>query len=121
MLDESVATIASIFGAGLDLVRVPHTDQIWGNASSKILYMRNDVAPQIGRRGIAVKKNDWSSAARFDVGHLVAEHLHLLLLVAKIGGRRLGCDRQREPLQNDYGEDQPTGVGGVVEWMIASD
>jgi hypothetical protein len=65
----------------------------------------DDVPPQVGRRGIAVEKDDRVTLARIDIGHLTIENLdafpcvrigsadgvvHELLLVRiAVGGRNL--------------------------------
>src|SRR5260370_42695030 len=52
VLDEGIRAGAAI----RQLLRVAHADEIGRNTAPKFLQMRNHIAPEIGRRGIAVKK-----------------------------------------------------------------
>ena len=50
MLDKSIRAGSTI----VQLVRIPHADQVRRNAPSQLGEVGHDVTPQIGRGGIAV-------------------------------------------------------------------
>ena len=57
-----------------DLVRVAHPDQVGGDAPAEVLHVRDDVAPEVGRRRVAVQEEDRVALADVDVGHLGVLH-----------------------------------------------
>ena len=65
MLDEPVDAGTVI----TQLVAVPHADQIGGDQPSTPLEMREHIAPQVRRRGIAMQEDDGSPIASFGIGH----------------------------------------------------
>ena len=81
MLYEAVA----VRSARLELGRVPHADQIGRDAAAKLLQVRDDVAPEVGRGRVSVQEDDGVPPAHLDIGHLVVEHLRVFLGVASIG------------------------------------
>ena len=66
MVDEAV-------GAARRPPRLAHTDQIGSKTATEHVDMRDDVAPEVGRRGIAVQEDDRLARARVDVGDLRVE------------------------------------------------
>ena len=54
--------------------RVPHSDEVRGEATTHRLYMGDDVAPEIRRRRIPVQEDDRLSASNLDVSHVRIEH-----------------------------------------------
>ena len=68
MLRIPVAVHAGV----VQLVGVPHADQIDGNTPAMSRKRRDDVAPEVGRRRVAVLQHDRGTTAHFDISHLFA-------------------------------------------------
>src|SRR6266849_10835642 len=67
--------VAVPLGAGRDLVRVAHADEIRGNQpAARGLDVRQDTSPQERGGRVAVKEHDWVPHAAFDIRHPAAEH-----------------------------------------------
>jgi hypothetical protein len=79
VLDEAIRAGATV----RQLVGVAHTDQIGSNAAASWLQVRQHVAPEIGRGGIAVQQHDGVALSHLHVRHLPAEDPPPLLLVRK--------------------------------------
>ncbi len=58
------------------LVRLAHADQVGGDAPAQPAQVRDDPAPQVGRRRVAVQQHDRVAPAGVHVGHLVAADAH---------------------------------------------
>src|SRR3546814_1370897 len=56
----------------IELVRIAHADQVTGDQPSQPGAMRHDIAPQIGRRRIAVLEEDRIAGPFIDIGHAPA-------------------------------------------------
>src|SRR3546814_6154542 len=56
----------------IELVRIAHADQVTGDQPSKPGAMRHDIAPQIGRRRIAVLEEDRIAGSFIENGHAPA-------------------------------------------------
>jgi hypothetical protein len=79
MLDEPIgagAAVRQLFG-------VTHADQVRSDAAAERLQVRDDVAPEIRRGGVAVQQHDRIPVPNFEVGHLAAEDLPPLFFVGK--------------------------------------
>jgi hypothetical protein len=68
------------------LVGVAHADQVDGDAATEVAHVREDVPPQIGGGGVAVKEEDRVALALVDVGHPGAEDIDEMLGVGEFGG-----------------------------------
>src|SRR3546814_7857332 len=64
----------------IELVRIAHADQVTGDQPSQPGAMRHDIAPQIGRRRIAVLEEDRIAGPFIDIGHAPALYLNEFLL-----------------------------------------
>src|SRR3546814_4042269 len=64
----------------IELVRIAHADQVTGDQPSQPGAMRHDIAPQIGRRRIAVLEEDRIAGPFIDIGHAPALDLNEFLL-----------------------------------------
>src|SRR5262249_28518097 len=54
---------------GRELVAVAHPDQVAGDEAPKPGAVGHDVAPQVGRRGVAVLEDDGGTGAHIHKGH----------------------------------------------------
>ena len=79
VLDEAIRAGATVG----QLVGVAHADQVGGDAAAEWLQVRQDVAPEVGRGGIAVQQHDGVALSHLHVRHLAAEDPPPLLLVRK--------------------------------------
>ena len=61
-----------------ELAGLAHADQVRRDAAAQVLHVRDDVAPQVGRRRVAVQEDDRITFADVDVGHLRPAHGHPL-------------------------------------------
>jgi hypothetical protein len=78
--------VAVAVGAGgRELGTVAHADQIAGDEPPEAGAVGHDVAPQVGRRGVAVLEHDRRPGALVDVAHAPTFDIGELL-----GGERLG-------------------------------
>src|SRR5690348_12698622 len=84
VLEEPIGTRTAV----VQLVRIAHADQIGGKAASQPLQMRNDIAPDIGRGGIAMQKDNGITLSNFDIGHLMSQHCLIVLFIRKGGTDR---------------------------------
>ena len=83
--------VAVAVGAGRsELVAVAHADEIAGDEATEAGAVGHDVAPQIGRRGVAVLEHDCRAGALVDVGHAPAVDVGELLGGEGCGGYRHG-------------------------------
>src|SRR5690348_10663820 len=63
-------------GAGRNLVRVAHADEIRGDQpAAGVVHVRQDTSPQERGGRVAVKEHDWVPRASFDISHPSAEHV----------------------------------------------
>src|SRR3546814_5548515 len=77
----TMVSISITFGPRrIELVRMAHADQVTGDQPSQPGAMRHDIAPQIGRRRIAVLEEDRIAGPFIDIGHAPALDLNELLL-----------------------------------------
>ena len=90
---EKSKSVFAIFGEGVaiggsvrDLLRVTHTNHVDGDEATTAFEMRHDIAPEIGRGRVAVKKDDGVAGAFFDISHLATEDGFEFFLVARGGG-----------------------------------
>src|SRR5262249_29257453 len=79
VLDEAIRAGAAVG----QLVGVAHADQVGGDAAAWWLQVRQHVAPEIRRGGIAVQQHDGVALSHLHVRHLAAEDPPPLLLVRK--------------------------------------
>src|SRR5215471_19147752 len=93
VLDEAIRAGAT----GRQLVGVAHADQVGGDAAASWLQVRQYVAPEVRRGGIAVQQHDGIALSHLDVRHLAAEDPPPLLFVRKC--RR---DHAPSPLVSGY-------------------
>src|SRR3546814_12726680 len=64
----------------IELVRIAHADQVTGDQPSQPGEMRHDIAPQIGRRRIAVLEEDRIAGHIIDISHAPALDLYEFIL-----------------------------------------
>src|SRR3546814_15768894 len=76
-------SIVTMLGIGItlgprriELVRIAHADQVTGYQPSQPGAMRHDIAPQIGRRRIAVLEEDRIAGSFIEIGHAPALDLN---------------------------------------------
>src|SRR5258708_352476 len=62
VIDEAIGVIGS-------LPRATHAHQVRSQAAASPLKVRNDIAPQIGRRGVTVQEDDWITPPGIDITH----------------------------------------------------
>src|SRR5207245_1806100 len=79
VLDEAIRAGATV----RQLVGVAHADQVGGDAAASWLQVRQHVAPEVRRGGIAVQQHDGVALSHLHVRHLAAEDPPPLLLVRK--------------------------------------
>ena len=79
VLDEAVRAGATV----RQLVGVTHADQVGGDAAALFLEVRQHVAPEVRRGGIAVQQHDGVALSHHHVRHLAAEDTRPLLFVGK--------------------------------------
>jgi hypothetical protein len=82
VLDEAIRGEATVG----QLVGVAHADQVGRDAAASALQVRQHVAPEIRRGGIAVQQHDGVALSHLHVRHLAADHPSPLLLVRKCRG-----------------------------------
>src|SRR5215468_3459900 len=83
---EVAAVLDEAIGAGAtvrQLVGVAHADQVGGDAAASWLQVRQYVAPEVRRGGIAMQQHDGVALSHLHVRHLAAEDPPPLLLVRK--------------------------------------
>src|SRR6266853_4015141 len=79
VLDEAIRAGATV----RQLVGVAHADQVGGDTAASWLQVRQHVAPQVRRGGIAVQQHDGVALSHLHVRHLAAEDPPPLLLIRK--------------------------------------
>jgi hypothetical protein len=79
VLDEAIRAEATL----RQLVGVAHADQVGGDAAASWLQVRQHVAPEVRRGGIAVQQHDGVALSHLHVCHLAAKDPPPLLLVRK--------------------------------------
>src|SRR6266852_791320 len=62
------------------LFRVSHANEVRCDAAGLRRHMRHNIAPDIGRRRIAVQEDDRRPVAELRIGHPLSEYLAELLL-----------------------------------------
>ena len=62
----------------IEFVGIAHADQIDGDAASMVRQFRHNVAPQVGRRRVAVLKDNRVTFTHLDVGHTLAIDVNIL-------------------------------------------
>ena len=73
--EQIVALLGVGVAAGpgvLELVGIPHADQVAGDQAAEAGAMRHHIAPEIGRGRVAVLEHDRVAAAVLDIGHALA-------------------------------------------------
>src|SRR5215471_1894640 len=86
VLDEAIRTGATV----RQLVGVAHADQVGSDAAASWLQVRQHVAPEVRRGGIAVQQHDGIALSHLHVRHLAAEDPLPLLSVRKLGRDHIG-------------------------------
>jgi len=71
VIDEAVGAVGRVAG-------IAHADEIGGETASERQEIRNDVAPEIGRRRVAMEEDDRISLADIDIHHVGVEHRYAL-------------------------------------------
>jgi hypothetical protein len=66
VIDEAIAAAGR-------LARAPHADEVGSQTASGVGQLRDDVAPEIGRRRVAVQEHDGIAGPDVDVGHVGVE------------------------------------------------
>ena len=79
LLDEAIRAGATV----RQLVGVTHADQVRGDAAAKWLQVRQHVAPEVRRGGIAVQQYDGVALSHLYIRHFAAEDPPPLLLIRK--------------------------------------
>src|SRR5258707_10752398 len=69
--------------AGRELVGVAHADEVGRDTVPALLEVRDHIAPEIRRRGVAVEEDDRVALAHLHIRHLTTEDPPPLLLVRK--------------------------------------
>ena len=64
----------------VQFVRPAHADQVGGDETAQSFQVWHYVAPQVGRRGVAVRKHNGIAVALVDVGHPVSADLTIVQL-----------------------------------------
>jgi hypothetical protein len=67
-----------------ELVRATHPDHVGRDQPSQPLQVWHHVAPQVGRRRVAVREDDGVSLALVDVGHLAAFDIAVLQFPVRV-------------------------------------
>lgn len=79
VLDEAIRVGTAV----RQLVGIAHADQVGGDAATQRLQVRQHIAPEIRRSGIAVQQYDGVALSHLDIRHLAAEDPPPLLLIGK--------------------------------------
>jgi hypothetical protein len=79
VLDEAIGAGATV----RQLVGVAHADKVGGDAAASWLQVRQHVAPEVRRGGIAVQQHDGVARSHVHVRHLATEDPPPLLLVGE--------------------------------------
>ena len=64
--------VVAVRARRVQFVRPAHADQVGGDQTPQPVEVWHYVAPQVGRRGVAVRKDDGIAVALVDVGHPVS-------------------------------------------------
>src|SRR5215472_18678247 len=82
--------VAAVFNEGVgagaavgQFLRIAHADEIGCNAATKLLYIRNNVAPEVGGGGIAMQKDYRVAASYFYICHALSKDVRILFFVWK--------------------------------------
>ena len=76
----------AVGAGGGELVAVAHADQVAGDEPAEAGAVGHDVAPQVGRGGVAVLEDDRRAGAGVDVGHAAAVDVGEFLGGVGLGG-----------------------------------
>ena len=87
---EPGVEVALVIGEAITAVRcrtrIAHADIVRRQAAAEGQQMRDDVSPQVGRRGVAVQEHDRIARAGVDIGHLRAKHGQVFPIGNVFGG-----------------------------------
>ncbi len=70
VLDEGVGVRAAVG----QLLRIAHADEIRRDTAAQSFQVRNDIAPEVGRGGIAMQEDNRIAASYLDVRHLLSQN-----------------------------------------------
>jgi len=85
-LSFEVPEVVEVGVVDVGLIALAHADEVRRHAAGERLDVRDDVAPEVGRRRVAVQEEHVLALANVDVVHLRTEHLGELRLEGKGGG-----------------------------------
>src|SRR5260370_5700399 len=69
VIDEAIGVIGR-------LPRATHAHQVRSQATASPLKVRNNIAPQVGRRGVTVQEDNWITCPGIDISHVCIEDRH---------------------------------------------
>jgi hypothetical protein len=72
--------VVAVWTRWVQFVRLAHTDHVGGDETAQSFQVWHHVAPQVGRGGVAVRKDDGLAVALVDVGHPVSVDLAIVQL-----------------------------------------
>src|SRR5207248_814704 len=105
------------------LARTAHADEIGRQAATGAGEVRNHVAPEIRRRGVAVQEDDRNADADLHVGHVAVEDGHTPPLVEV---RRRDRVRHRAAIIIGHGRTSAAGVpvagpqNAMARWLVGT-
>ena len=65
--------------AVVQLVRIPHADEVRHDAAAQPGEVRSDAAPQVGRGRVAVQQDNRVAFSGLHVGHVAVQHAGVFL------------------------------------------
>src|SRR5215831_18878488 len=86
---EVSCVVNEAIGIGRRRAGLTHSDEVGSKTSTKITHMRNDVAPEIGRRWVPVQENDGITFSHIYITHFAIENGNTLSLMW-VGGLHFG-------------------------------
>ena len=93
---QVAAVVSEAVGAAGGGVGLSHAHQVGSQAAGQGRHVRDDVAPQVGRRGVAVQENHGAAgrggrAAGVNVGHLDSANVGAVAGVGVLEGDFVRC------------------------------